>query len=375
MNNGDLNYGNLNPGNCTNRLYSELENSDVNHRRLQQVHILMIDKLIDSHRKRLEGLHNNYIKYLMLIKIGEFNEMSEAKRELIYSCKHLETVIYTENYLINDKLVETMTRNAINTYNIEFTKIKDIDEIRKTTGENISKLWFKLKQTIANYQNKTKTLREQYENLKKFDQQHKNETINFPQLENFLTSTIDILKNQENLLTETRNKNIKDLEIKIEIFNSRVLKLRDKSSVDKITDNIQLKKLSVISGKVIDDLKKIEEKSRTVTLLINLCLNIEPFLIGKCIKPINPEETDDDDDDDDDNNNTDKEFNLVTKDQSIIAPYHLLDNFWKAFNYVKAENYIRKKQLSKAIAENNKLKRYIKSYFGAVTQATAKLTD
>lgn len=230
-----------------------------------------------------------------------------------------------------------------------------------------------MKQTIANYQNKTKNLREQYENLKKFDEQHKNETINFPQLENFLTSTIDILKNQENLLTETRNKTIKDLEVKIDIFNRRVLKLRDKSSVDKITDNIQLKKLSVVSGKVIDDLKKIEEKSRTVTLLINLCLNIEPFLIGKCTKLINPEKTDDDGDDDD--NNTDKESNLVTKDLSIIAPYHLLDNFWKAFNYVKAENYIRKKQLSKAIAENNKLKRYIKSYFGAVTRATAKLID
>ncbi|CAD6241140.1 GSCOCG00009163001-RA-CDS [Cotesia congregata] len=326
----------------------------------------MIDKLIDSHRKRLEGLHDNYIKYLMLIKIGEFNEMGEAKRELIDSCKHLETVIYNENYLINDKLVKTMTRNAINTYNIEFTKIKDIDKIRKTTGDNIFKLWFKLKQTIANYQNKTKNLRQQYENLKKFDENHKNETINFPQLEHFLTSTIDILKNQENLLTETRNKAIKDLEVKIEIFNRRVLKLRDKSSFDKITDNIQLKRLSVVSGKVIDDLKKIEDKSHTVTLLINLCSNIEPFLIGKCTQLINQKETDDD---------NDKEFNLVTKDQSIIAPYNLLDNFWKAFNYVKAENYIRKKQLSKAIAENNKLKRYIKSYFGAVTRATAKLID
>ncbi|XP_057321485.1 dynein regulatory complex subunit 2 [Microplitis mediator] len=343
-----------------NRLYEELENADVYHRRLQEVHMQMIDKLINSNRKRLEGLHANYIKSVMLIKVGELNEMADAKGELIDSCKHLETIIYAENCFINERLMETKTRNAINTYNVEFTKAEAIGEIKRTTGSKITELWSKFKKVIASYQNATADRRKQYENLKKFDENHKNEAASFPQLQNFLTSTIDNLKYQENLLTETRNKSIKDLEGKMETLNARVWKLRDKIGVHQTVDKIQLKRLSLISGKVIEELKTLEEKSNSVATLVSMCSSLEPLAskYGPLI-----EEPDD----------VSVDSGIVT--DSMIGPYQLLDNFWRAFNTVKAENFIRKKQYSQAVAENNKLKRYLRSYFGAVTRGTAKLLD
>lgn len=103
------------------QLYNELNKADIDHRRLQEVHIEMIDKFIGRHRLRLTTLHDKYMEAIMKIKVDELNEMNRAKGQLTDNYRHLETIVYAQNNFIEDKLMETRTRNSINTTTIEYS--------------------------------------------------------------------------------------------------------------------------------------------------------------------------------------------------------------------------------------------------------------
>ncbi|XP_034938511.1 dynein regulatory complex subunit 2 [Chelonus insularis] len=340
-------------------LYEDLEKSDINHRRLQEVHIEMIDKLIKNHKRSLESLHEHYIKSVMLIKFGEIREMNQAQEKLHDGCEHIEIILYAQQKLIDDKLMITRTRNAINTYNIEYTKIEAVLEMKQQIGTKMIEHWRKFNKIISGYQYVTLDKWKQYENLKTLDEDHKRETTNFPQLLSVLNITIESLRNRENALTDERNKIIIKLKKEIEMLRAHIFKLRQKINIDQAMNKIQLKRLTVISNKVIEKLEKVDQKSHALKVMINICSNFEPLIVYNDRYIL-------------------EQVDTFLQDEGdvdlIISPYEQLEKFWKQFSYIKVKNFLIIKQYNQLIAENQKLKQFVRSYFNSGTRSsTAKL--
>lgn len=107
------------------KLNKELEYSNRDHKRLQESHMEMIDKLISRHIKQLSSMQDNYLKAVTDIKMNRLSKMNLIKDKLEQECWNFESIIYAQSFSIESKLMETCTRNAINTYYIEHSVSKN----------------------------------------------------------------------------------------------------------------------------------------------------------------------------------------------------------------------------------------------------------
>ncbi|XP_011308730.1 coiled-coil domain-containing protein 65 [Fopius arisanus] len=331
------------------KLYGELEKADVDHRRLQEAHMETIDLLILRHQIRLKGLKDNYLEDVNRVEIGEIDEMNSVKGELSGDCKHLEAVIFAQNNFIEGRLAETKMRNAVNTFSIEHSKDEAISQIKRTIGGKIDDLWCRLNRVITDYQSKMQKKRKQYETLKSLDDAHHQEATKFPRHQSTLLTTMESLKNEESKLWNERNHTIGELKIQWENLNSRIWKLRQTIRMDQTMDRGQLKKLTVMSGSVIKEMKKIEEKSSMILLLMRICTSLEVKPL--CLKKFNWGEANDE-----------------STSTGVMSPYDKLENFWEQFNDVKAEVIAIKREKNVVMAENKRLRASLKTYLVTVAR-------
>lgn len=185
--------------------------------------------------------------------------------------------------------------------------------------------------------------------MKSLDDIHQQEALQFPKQQSFLLSTMETLKNQENVLSEERYLTINQLNSQSENLNDRIWKLRQEIRMNQAMDQVQLKKLTVMSGSVIKDLKKLEEKSSTLLFLMKICSTLEPTSL--CLKKYNCGETT-------------EEINQ----NGVMSPYDKLENFWEQFNYIKAENIYRKKEKAELMMENKRLRGSLRTYLITVAR-------
>ncbi|XP_015110157.1 dynein regulatory complex subunit 2 [Diachasma alloeum] len=331
------------------KLYGELEKADMDHRRLQEAHMETMDMLIRRHQVRLQDLKDDYLENVKLVEIGEIDEMNQVKGEMNEDCKHLETVIFAQNNFIEDRLSETKMRNAVNTFSIEHSKDEAISQIKRTVGGKIDELWCRLNRVISDYQSKTRKKRKQYETLKSLDDAHHQEASQFPKRQSFLLTTMETLKTQETKLSEERNHVINELKVQSENLNTRIWKLRQEIRTDQAMDQVQLKNLTVMSGSVIKDMKKIEEKSSTIIFLMKICSSLESKTL--CLKKFNF-----------------GEMNDESASNGVMSPYDKLENFWEQYNYVKAEVIAIKREKNELMAENKRLRGSLKTYLVTVAR-------
>ncbi|KAK0174771.1 hypothetical protein PV327_010501 [Microctonus hyperodae] len=333
------------------QLYEKLNTADIDHRKLQSSHIKMIDKFINNHRLRLDKLHQYYEKSLMEIKIDELNEMNCAENLLKESCKHIEIICYAENIFIENKLMKTKIRNAINTNTIEYSKMEDKLFIEKEIGNKIEDLWLELNNIIMDYQKKTDDKRKHYDILVEQDLMYQHEAARFPGLQSQLIHTIESLKYHENILTITRDKTVSELLNEIEMSNKQIYKLRQDILMNQTVNEIQLKRQTIISGSVIEYLKKLKQKSASLMMLMKMCSNYEHLFViinkysNYCGENSNEE-------------------NIYC----VMNPYDKLENFWQQYNYIKTENYLIKTDYNQLVVENKKLRDSLRAYLVAIAR-------
>ena len=141
-------------------------------------------------------------------------------------------------------------------------------------------LWHRLNTVISDYEVSTESKRKQYDYLKEQDDAARTESSQFPRLQSHLQSTIEILKDNHQKLTNDRYTRIADLKSQAEELNQRIWKSRQEVRINQTMDAVQLKRSSVLSGSVIKDLKRIKEKGSALLLLVEMCSGLEPTALA-----------------------------------------------------------------------------------------------
>lgn len=202
---------------------------------------------------------------------------------------------------------------------------------------------------IVDYQSKTRKKGKQYETLKSLDDAHHREASQFPKHQSFLQTTMETLKLQETKLSEDRNHAIRELTAQSENMNTRIWKLRQEIRLNQDLDQVQLKKLTVMSGSIIKDMRKIEEKSSTMLFLMKICSSLEIKTL--CLKKFHCGDM--------------TEENTLN---GVMSPYDKLENFWEQFNYVKAEVIAIKREKCDFMVENKRLRASLRTYLVTIAR-------
>ncbi|KAF7995150.1 hypothetical protein HCN44_004622 [Aphidius gifuensis] len=343
----------------------ELINANLDHNKLQESHMKIIDKLILQHVEYLNKIHDDYKKSIINIQLNDLNEMIIIKNKLEKECWNFKSIIYAQSFLIEKKLSNTYSRNSMNTYYIQHTMEETIDNVNQQLGNKISKLWSLLIETITDYQKQTSLKKKQYDILKESDDKHKIETLQLKKYESQLELSIEKIKNKQIEFNENTGEIIKNLNNKYQNLNENIKILKNDIQINQKIHEIKLKKLTVISGNAISKLKNIKNKITLIITLFKICTNLaEPNLLAT-IKKYDLLNDDYDDDKD-----------VVTYENlKHINPYDKLENFWEKYNNIKVENIIYNDEKKNLIIENKKLRMSLKNYIMTVGKITKITID
>ncbi|KAG5345686.1 DRC2 protein, partial [Acromyrmex heyeri] len=105
------------------RLHSELEAADVNHRRLQEAHIKIMDLIIGRCKQKCIDLHESFAHERNRIVSDETNELNRIRNNLEQYCSQLQNINFGQDKSIENILTQTKIQNAVNIYGIAYLSI------------------------------------------------------------------------------------------------------------------------------------------------------------------------------------------------------------------------------------------------------------
>ncbi|XP_012061368.1 PREDICTED: coiled-coil domain-containing protein 65 [Atta cephalotes] len=317
------------------RLHSELEAADVNHRRLQEAHIKMMDLIIGS----------------LYYSSNETNELNRIRNNLEQYCSQLQNINFGQDKRIENILMQTKIQNAVNIYSIAYLKEDSLSCLMHYVSNEVEKLWRQLNEMITEYEKNTEDKRKQYEYLKEQDNAHRIDVAQYPKLQTQLQRVIKSLKQDTHALSQKREQSIVKLNDQIIRMRKKTKNLRQIFSMNQVMDTAQLKKLTIISANVRKELQRISEKGSTVLSLLRMCSNLEPFSL------------------------TVQKYTLRDMGSRRVftscmsEPFDKLDKFWEQFNYIKSDNIFMKKECDKLSFENKQLRNTLRTYLLTISKA------
>ncbi|XP_071574788.1 dynein regulatory complex subunit 2 isoform X2 [Temnothorax nylanderi] len=259
------------------RLHSELEAADMDHRRLQEAHIQMMDLTIGRYKQKCIHLHESFARERTRIVSNEMNELNRVRKHLQEHCHQLQNIIFGQDKKIENVLTQTKIQNAVNIYSIVYLKEYSLSRLMHYVSNEVEELWRQLNETIIEYEKNTGDKRKQYDYLKEQDDAHRVDVAQYPKLQTQLQSTIKSLKQDTHALSQKREQSITELNDRIVYMRKRAQSFRQIFFMNQALDTTQLKKLTIISASVLKELQRISEKGSTLLSLLRLCSNLEPF--------------------------------------------------------------------------------------------------
>ncbi|XP_028047432.1 dynein regulatory complex subunit 2 [Monomorium pharaonis] len=335
------------------RLHSELEAADTDHRRLQEAHIQMMDLIIGRYKQKCIQLRESFSRERNRIVSGEMTELSRARKNLQQHCDQLQNIIFGQNEKLENVLTQTKIQNATNIYSIVYLKEDSLSRLMYYVSNEIEELWQQLNETIIKYEKNTGNKRKQFEYLKEQDDVHRADVAQYPKLQAQLQSTIKNLKQDTHTLSQKREQTIKELNHQIVQLRKRAEDMRQIFSVNQVLDTTQLKKLTIISASVLKELQRISEKGSALLSLLKMCSNLEPFSLT--IQKYTLRDT-----------GSRRAFTSC-----MSEPFDKLDKFWEQFNYIKSDNISMKKECNKLTFENKQLRNTLRTYLLTISKAPA----
>lgn len=141
------------------RLHCELEAADVDHRRLQEAHIQMMDLIIGNsshiivnlcyrtiiiiinvykgrYKQKSIDLHESFTSERNRVVSNEMSELNRIRKNLEQHCFQLQNITFGQDKRMESILMRTKIQNAVNTYSITYL-VLDIFHIfvRYTRGD------------------------------------------------------------------------------------------------------------------------------------------------------------------------------------------------------------------------------------------------
>ncbi|KAM0732414.1 Dynein regulatory complex subunit 2 [Formica fusca] len=331
-------------------LYNELQTTDMDHRRLQEAHIQIMDLIIGTYKQKCMHLHESFTNERNHIAINEVNELNRVRRDLEQLCDQLQNIIFGQDKEIGSKLTQTKIQNAINIHSIVYLKEDSLSRLMQYASNEVEELWRQLNETIIEYENNTGDKRKQYEYLKEQDDAHHANVAQYPKLQIQLQSTIKSLKQDTYALSQKREHSITEYKDQIVQMRKRIESLRQTFSITQMLDTTQLKKLTIISTSVLKELKRISEKGTILISLLKMCSSLEPCLLT--VQKYNLRDT----------------GSRTAFTSCMSEPFDKLENFWEQFNYIKADNIFMKKECDKLSFENKQLRNTLRTYLLTVSK-------
>ncbi|XP_018310021.1 coiled-coil domain-containing protein 65 [Mycetomoellerius zeteki] len=333
------------------RLHSELEAADVDHRRLQEAHIKMMDLIIGRCKQKCIDLHESFARERNRVVSDETNELNRMRKNLEQYCSQLQNINFGQDKKIENILTQTKIQNAANIYSIAYLKEDSLSRLMHYVSNEIEKLWRQLKEMMIEYEKNTGDKRKQYEYLKEQDDAHRADVAQYPKLQTQLQKVIKSLKQDMHALSQNREQSIAELNDQIVRMRKRTESLRQIFSMNQVLDTTQLKKLTIISVSVRKELQRISEKGSTVLSLLRMCSNLEPFSLT--VQKYTLRDT-----------GSRKAFMSC-----MSEPFDKLDKFWEQFNYIKSDNISMKKECDKLSFENKQLRNTLRTYLLTISKA------
>ncbi|KAL2715361.1 dynein regulatory complex subunit 2 [Vespula squamosa] len=337
-------------------LHVEIKMADIDHRRLQEAHIGIIDKIIELYRQKLKTLCDNYIYKVHSIQNEETIELNKLEINMERACKEIKCITTNEKIELEKILTKTKSQNAINICSIISLRKDMMLELQNKISIKIENLSKQLNEIMLEYNRTTETKKKQYEFLKEQDDANFAEMTQYPKLNTQLQDTINTVKNEIENLLEKRNFSINKLKYQMKFMRNKSLMIKKNFKTNQISESAQLKKLSVVCNNVIKDLEKINKKGFTLLSLMKLCSELEPLAVS--IKMYISSDID-----------TVEETTV----HCISKPFQKLEKFWMRYNHIKVENILMKKECNKLSAENKHLRYILRNYLISVSRMETTL--
>ncbi|XP_011645866.2 LOW QUALITY PROTEIN: dynein regulatory complex subunit 2 [Pogonomyrmex barbatus] len=378
------------------RLYSELEAADVNHRRLQEAHIQMMDliigkivsinlyylyqlliiNIIGRYKQKCIHLHESFAHERNRVISDETNKLNRVRKNLEQHCDQLQNIIFGQDKKIENILMQTKIQNAVNIYNIVYLKEDALSRLMHYVSNEVEELWRQLSETIIEYEINTGDKRKQYEYLKEQDDAHRADVARYPRLQVQLQGMIKNLKQDIHVLSQKRKQRITEMNNQIVHMRKRAKNLRQMFSVNQVLDATQLKKLTIINTSVLKKLQRISDKGSSLLSLLRRCSSLEPFSLTVQKYTLR------------DTGSRRAFINCVSIVQYVLCvyvyiqllkkvkynylqmsePFDKLDKFWEQYNYIKSDNIFMKKECVNLSFENKQLRNTLRTYLLTVSK-------
>ncbi|XP_058803331.1 dynein regulatory complex subunit 2 [Phymastichus coffea] len=335
------------------RLFDELVQADLDHRRFQEAHMMALDDIIDKGKERINHLHDHYVKAVNRIRTEDLQELRSRKVEMKNSLMHLRTIIFSKRQSFEEELTEMKTRNAVSIHNIVYSKEESIINLKRSIYPRMEGLWQELNDVITNYENSTENKRKQYEYLKEQDDVHQVEASEFPKLYTQLREHAETSRKNLLRLTEERQETIEDLKHQSELLTKRLCKLRQEMKMMETLDAVQLKKLSVLSSEAIANLERILNKGNELHTMMKLCSDLEPEALKVKRYSIK---------------NLEVARELTKPTNEPFGFFKKIEAFRDHLYCLKEENSLLRQKRNNLLEENNRLKHSLRTYLTSVSR-------
>ncbi|XP_077270371.1 dynein regulatory complex subunit 2 [Temnothorax americanus] len=335
------------------RLHSELEAADMDHRRLQEAHIQMMDLTIGRYKQKCIHLHESFARERTRIVSNEMNELNRVRKHLQEHCHQLQNIIFGQDKKMENVLTQTKIQNAVNIYSIVYLKEDSLSRLMHYVSNEVEELWRQLNETIREYEKNTGDKRKQYDYLKEQDDAHRVDVAQYPKLQTQLQSTIKSLKRDTHALSQKREQSITDVNARIVYMRKRAQSFRQIFFMNQALDTTQLKKLTIISVNVLKELQRRSEKGSQLLLLLRMCSTLEPFSLT--VQKYTLRDT-----------GSRRAFTSC-----MSEPFDNVDKFWEQFNYIKSDNVLMKKECDKLSFENKQLRNTLRIYLLTISRVPA----
>ncbi|XP_014231547.1 coiled-coil domain-containing protein 65 [Trichogramma pretiosum] len=261
------------------RMYDELLEADLDHRRFQEAHMACLDDIIDKGKERVDYLRRNYEESIQRIEIVEIEHLRKHRLEMKESLVNLKTIIFAKSKHLEEELAELRTKNAVNLHNLVFSKEESLLKLKQRMHPKMESLWRQLNEAIANYERTTESKRKQYEYLKEQDDQHRAESARFPRRHAELKRSVEHWKRSLVQLALDREETIDELRLQADLLIKQVGRMRQDIKSAQNLDALQLKRLSVLSSEAITELERVMDKVTEIQTMAQLCSELEPVTL------------------------------------------------------------------------------------------------
>ncbi|KAI4503551.1 hypothetical protein M0802_000954 [Mischocyttarus mexicanus] len=261
-------------------LHVEIEMTDIDHRRLQEAHIGIIDKVIELYSQKLRALCDDYINKVDSIQGKETIELNKLKSNMERTCDKIKLITINEKVELEKILTRTKSQNAVNICNLISLRKNMMLELKNKISIKVDNLSKQLNEIMLEYNKTTETKRKKYVSLKNQDDANLTEMTQYPKLTTQLQNTINAIKKDTESLLEKRKCSIAELRYQMKFISNKLLTVKKNFRTNQILQSEQLKKLSFTSNTAIKDLEKINEKSIGLLSLMKLCSELEPLSIS-----------------------------------------------------------------------------------------------